>query len=337
MHDRNVEHPNRYRMVKVEGTNDIYDIVPAPGRVDNDGTPINKATLLKDDTASRFGLSVDALPDDALRVISRFQSVLCDEYVWEKSRDTSGYEIKRKNETANNITTTGYDTEVTYFYSDSVSLDLSTGEISLVNPKSIQRERYNAQNIASAINGKYFTVTNVWGADVTEFDGVYFCNIVTARVDEYCIVSNYDVLTSEYVDSKDVLGYVNSASPDTYPPKVSDGYTYTPLGMLGEKVRIETGSYVGTGTNGENNKTSLTFNFNPKLVVVSYNGLVTTFVNGDVNAKYGNKDGDSSMRLIASWSGNIVNWYSTYTSNPSIAAMYQLNGSGNYYYYTAIG
>lgn len=56
MQDRNVEFPNRFRMVKVEGTDDIYDMIPAPGDVLNPGTLLNKANLLTDETAGRLGL-----------------------------------------------------------------------------------------------------------------------------------------------------------------------------------------------------------------------------------------------------------------------------------------
>lgn len=57
MQDRNVEFPNRFRMVKVEGTDDIYDVIPAPGEVLNPGTLLNKANLLTDETAADLGLT----------------------------------------------------------------------------------------------------------------------------------------------------------------------------------------------------------------------------------------------------------------------------------------
>ena len=58
MQDRNVEFPNRFRMVKVEGTDDIYDVIPAPGEVLNPGTLLNKANLLTDETAAALGLGL---------------------------------------------------------------------------------------------------------------------------------------------------------------------------------------------------------------------------------------------------------------------------------------
>ena len=71
MRDRSVQHPYRYRLVKVPGTADIYDFVPAPGQVSELGTHLGKATLLKDDTTALYGLTPDAVPDDVLRLIAQ--------------------------------------------------------------------------------------------------------------------------------------------------------------------------------------------------------------------------------------------------------------------------
>lgn len=70
MIDRNVQYPQRYQLVKVEGTDDIYDLIPAPGEVSEVGTLVNKATLLQDITAALFGLGSDAVPDDVFKVLS---------------------------------------------------------------------------------------------------------------------------------------------------------------------------------------------------------------------------------------------------------------------------
>lgn len=70
MIDRNVQWPARYQLQKVPGTDDIYDIIPAPGTVYDEGTLINKATLLKDTTAAEYGLGTDAVPDDVFKKIA---------------------------------------------------------------------------------------------------------------------------------------------------------------------------------------------------------------------------------------------------------------------------
>lgn len=67
MQDRNVQYPNRYKLTPVGGTTDIYDLTPVPGTVAAEGTPINKASLLKDATAALYGLGANAVPDDVLK------------------------------------------------------------------------------------------------------------------------------------------------------------------------------------------------------------------------------------------------------------------------------
>lgn len=54
MKDHIWEHNNRYRLVKVEGQQDQYDLIPVPGTVYQVGTPINKATLLQDTIYSKY-------------------------------------------------------------------------------------------------------------------------------------------------------------------------------------------------------------------------------------------------------------------------------------------
>lgn len=70
MFDRSVQFPMRYQLQKVAGTDDIYDLIPAPGEIQNEGTLINKSTLLTDAVASMFGFGASAVPNDVLSVLS---------------------------------------------------------------------------------------------------------------------------------------------------------------------------------------------------------------------------------------------------------------------------
>lgn len=70
MRDRSVEFPERYRLKKVPGTDDVYDLTPAPGEISEEGTPINKATLLTDETAGKYGFGSDAVVNDVLKKLS---------------------------------------------------------------------------------------------------------------------------------------------------------------------------------------------------------------------------------------------------------------------------
>lgn len=67
MKDRIVEYPHRYQMVPAG--EDFYDLLPAPGHVTQEGTPINKATLLSDSTAAALGLAGDPTVDNALNAV----------------------------------------------------------------------------------------------------------------------------------------------------------------------------------------------------------------------------------------------------------------------------
>lgn len=110
-------------------------------------------------------------------------------------------------------------------------------------------------------------------------------------------------------------------------------------------VRIETGSYVGTGTYGSGNRTSLSFSFQPKIVFVfcetyfnsqnTYYYYPATFIFGvDYAATSGDGVGGSNQ-VVVSWSGNNVSWYSTDTSSMRASAR-QLNYTGYVYRYVAI-
>ena len=70
MQDRVPTYPGRVKLIPVQGQENTYDMERAdqPTQV---GTPLNKATLLKDATAALFGLGTDAVPDDVLKQIPK--------------------------------------------------------------------------------------------------------------------------------------------------------------------------------------------------------------------------------------------------------------------------
>lgn len=159
-----------------------------------------------------------------------------------------------------------------------------------------------------------------------------------SRISE--INTMFNGIGNEYVwekrDSTSIVGYVNSPDPNAYPPAVSDGYTYTPLGQIGAKVQIATGSYTGTGTYGSNNPNSLTFEFVPKFVIVYRIGNYS--VSG-ISAKLGayaiffhdaptalvsiSESADNSnngylQNLWCEWNGNQLSWYSNKDANKQL-------------------
>jgi len=65
--NRVVEHPRRYQLVKVPGTEDVYDLVPVPGNITNAGRAMNKEFFdsIKTDIDSKLNASLKASQAEA--------------------------------------------------------------------------------------------------------------------------------------------------------------------------------------------------------------------------------------------------------------------------------
>ena len=83
MQDRVSLHPGRVKMTPVAGQANTFDMVRADEPTQA-GTPLNKASLLTDATAAMLDLGADAVPDDALKILSRLHTRLGDDYLWRK-------------------------------------------------------------------------------------------------------------------------------------------------------------------------------------------------------------------------------------------------------------
>lgn len=101
--------------------------------------------------------------------------------------------------------------------------------------------------------------------------------------------------------------------------------------------KIQSGSYVGTGSYGTNNKCSLTFNFAPKMVIIT-NETTTSgnfrymiaLYNSSVVGVCGNIT--NAVVNTVTWSGNTMTWYQTANSQ----AQNQMN-SKDTYHWVALG
>lgn len=109
--------------------------------------------------------------------------------------------------------------------------------------------------------------------------------------------------------------------------------TYNDFGLL----KMQTGSYTGTGTYGESNPNSLTFDFVPKIVHIFAklnNNLVhtlTIYPQEGCSWCGGNYSGQSMTNVTLS--GNTVTWYS---DNSNYQVYIQMNAKGTTYNYLAI-
>lgn len=70
MQDRVPLYPGRVTLTPVSGQANTYDLTRAD-QPTQEGTPLNKASLLKDTTAALFGKSNTAVPDDILSLLSK--------------------------------------------------------------------------------------------------------------------------------------------------------------------------------------------------------------------------------------------------------------------------
>ena len=104
--------------------------------------------------------------------------------------------------------------------------------------------------------------------------------------------------------------------------------------------KLETGSYVGSGTYGSANPRTLTFSFQPKLVIIAPDTGGTDLAPAQLAAFFqGQRYAQPYLALdspradyiaVLTWSGNSVSWY--------CSSFYgALNYSGKTYYYAAIG
>lgn len=331
MQDREPTYPGRVTLTPVFGLANTYDMERAD-RPLQQGTPLNKASLLKDATAALFGLGTGAVPDDVLHLLSRFQSGLGNEYMWAKYTQSISY---GDNLTTSQVNILSYGSSSKAQYSTNAKIEGKS--VVMVDPIEITYDQIKSS--PDILKGKYYTPLTNSGSSVISKNTLYFIPD-TSRIWVY---------NGEYIDTNDIripiisnnlTGYVNSPSPDAYPPDVSDGDTYTLLGQLGDKVRIATGSYTGTGTYGESSPNRLTFDFVPRFFTV---GSLETISDGSgyvQSAGHGNimliingglALGDSLSSTYSKLDGNTISWYA-YTNDDE-----QFNSSGKKYSYIAIG
>ena len=111
--------------------------------------------------------------------------------------------------------------------------------------------------------------------------------------------------------------------------------------------KIAAGTYTGTGTYGVGNPNSLTFDFEPKLVIImrppadysSYTYEAAVWIRGQPygNQHFSESSGGSTgrcMSITLNWSGNTLFWYA---EGSGANAGMQLNVTNQPYYYAVIG
>lgn len=343
MKDRVPLYPGRVKLVPVSGQENVYDMTRAD-QPTQEGDPLNKSTLLKDATAALFGLGADAVPDDVLAFLGKYN-----QYWWRRRINTVGWTVKTSEQSVNSVWVSYNDADGNIEYSSEIDIS-DGGVVSLKNPSSasFNKNRYSNLNV---VKGKY------WTCDTTSLEdaGILYTpsNAPNAKLRSYSdydtIEMQYGKVTSEYTGSIGEWEYLWSPDRNTYPDSgISESYEYQYLGIPFDNAvtapKIATGSYVGTGKYGSSNPNSLTFDFEPKFVFLfsnyasgnakAANGFVLMI--GGVSIPVNKEDFNNVIGAMwtISWLGNSVSWYST------DSAVAQANSSEDYnknYVYFAIG
>ena len=211
------------------------------------------------------------------------------------------------------------------------------GTVSIENKTSISPLLSNA---GSKITGGYYY--NFHTNSVLGVDAIYYIPndaTVSAKWDysndpdfgEYVVAVSKIQLVTGYpkIEAGTYVDYANS--PDINAFTDGNGYTYTYLGQLGNKVQIATGSYTGTGSFNTSYPNSLTFDFVPKFLAVAsidvaYLGFCAPLATGQtIGVQVDGKN------LFIATDATTVTWYSVYD------ASHQANTHSAQYYYLAIG
>lgn len=280
MEDRTPKYPGRIKLTPVPGQADTYDMV----RVDEptqEGTPLNKANLLQDSVAKMYGLSEAAVPNDVFAFLGKYNL-----HWWRRriNTATAGWFEKRTLGTGRYDLFGAYSTtggnQQSVQYTGNISISQENGSISYPNPTSITIHYNNAQSVHNSyLKGSYIK-SNINGYNRWVYIPVTASiHRYTGRDDDYYVeyeAGQYYEVSSEYKTGGTIgdWEYLFSADANAYPKSgIVGGYEYEYVGIPFENfvettTKISVGEYVGTGTYGEGNPNSLTFEFEPKLFLV---------------------------------------------------------------------
>lgn len=342
MKDRVPLHPGRVQLTPVPGQENTFDLVRAD-QPTQEGTPLNKANLLKDDTAALFGMGTDAVPDDVLVYLGKYA-----EYWWKRYAVTPAtYTLIPPPDTSSNYWLYIYrNNSIEWANEVSVSSD---GVVSLVNPTTTTAESIRTNT--TSWRGRFVKGTFKIGslnAGGTNLIIRFTSQLLSVSMNDSHVTfstRDYEKVEGVPATESDVFDYVRSVNRNAYPDNgVIGTYKYEYIGVPFDNAvgapKIATGSYTGTGTYGASNPNSLTFAFAPKLVYIyKTTGNYTYQMLCGVGAVrtptvYAGDSGTASLSRYSSvvnLNGNQLTWYDYQSASP------QLNEAGETYNYIAIG
>ena len=258
MTDRNVQFPNRYQLTKVEGTDDIYDLTPAPGTITAEGTMINKSSLLQDITCDVIGIEHTSTPNEAFLALSlgvgRYGYLIHVQYP--DGSPAQGFTLTGLNGPDGN-------TAITNEYGDVVGVSTEQSVTIGIDSPYIDIQDVSGQVIESTGNLTRQTITLQF---VDPISGVSITNSTTVEL-------------SSYVDSIDITavgggGGGGMGASNATGSGGGGGYVQTVTGVqIGETksivIQIGAGGVSVSGTSADGGTTSVTLD---ETVIVTANG-----------------------------------------------------------------
>lgn len=361
MNDRIPLYPGRVKMTPVAGQANTFDMVRADDPTQA-GTPLNKATFLKDATAALYGLGASAVPDDVLAELGKYK-----QYWWRRRVPAGERYVEVQSDIPNAIALFSPYVETSQvIYSKQLTIDQTNGNAAL--GAALTLPKTSGQELAEAIvanaplyvsvSGTIYCIPDgaTAGAGANpSFNKATIMYYTESNKDRVYINGSGSPLGKTVTTEKKLIPagdwqYLQSSTRSAYPDSgTSGGYEYKYLGIPFDNAvtapKIETGSYVGTGTYGQANPNTLTFWFAPKLVLI-YDGLndYAMFFAFGLGEEY------MSGGYLIAWAsemsttndnhakinGNVLNWYALNTSATTARGL-QLNVESQTYHYLAIG
>ena len=320
------------------GTNTTKWMTPALTKAAIEAILWTKLQILSDAVKELFGLTSSATPDDVFGWLGNYNK-----YWWR--RIPISYTITMTDIASGTI---GSSTQTMHYSSN---VDVVNGVITLQNPStaSIAVSAAGAQAMVSHAPCYYYMGSN---SSVIRYlpSGSTSGTSATYTVRFYSSQSRLEYGASASIKAKTCAAtptygtedYISSSTRNAYPDSgESGGYGYEyigkPLSSLPKMVKIESGAYVGTGTYGESNPNSITFEFTPKLVFIYRDNvsmgipMLFPYIWGENYFYTGsNITSGNYQQATVSINGNVMSWYTAGN------ASYQLNQSGDIYHYIAL-
>ena len=323
MRNRQPTYPGRVKLIPVDGEANTFDLIRADEPTDP-GTPLNKNTLLTDQTAAIMGLDSEATPNDMFAQMQFISNT----YVWHKIASEIVYTISETEEQTNlkmyvfnepnnteDFTYTGRSFGTGYVLNKDGTITL-TGVFTPSKTPCHDNLSYwdSIIPVYMKVDETLYRITeqNSGGSNFMYYTATQF--IVTAH------------------ETGEDLGFVNNTNENAYPPSEADGITYTYIGKIGKglsKIKTVYGSYTGDGANSR----KFEFAGRPILMIIEGSNYSTSairqiYING---AQY-------SAPLGSTSSSNIHNltWTEKSVTASADDYFYYVNYSGKKFNYVAL-